>query len=752
MNNDQPNSQHGAGTSSSRADAASLASTQLDYELLRLIGKGSYGEVWLARERTGAYRAVKVVFRASFDHDRPYEREYEGIRKFEPVSRSYENQVQILHVGRQDAAGRFYYIMELADDQRTGQEIDPSLYAPKTLKSELKRLGRFPVKECLRIGVALAGALENLHAHGLIHRDIKPANIIFVNDVPKLADIGLVTDRDVSVSYVGTEGYIPPEGPSSAQADIFSLGKVLYEMATGRDRMDFPELPTNLEEFPDRETLLELNTVIAKTCERDWKRRYQAAREMLADLAGLQRGQNIRKRRLWSGGVAVAGKAGALVVLLGLALWGSYRGWKWVSKGLSDSGKRGLTERNQSSSTDAFRKALNLLPLIDSQQDAVAGTWQVITNALVTDIAFVSRLELPYEPPEEYDFRITFTRLDFEAKERYSGWGDAFQLLAKDGEPFAWYMGAHGNTWFGFDLVGGKRFDTNPTGVRVLECLHLDRRYTAMVSVRKESVQAFLDGKLISEWRPNQGALSEGPYLTRRNKQALGLGACNVRTVFHSIEVREVTGHGRFTRSPSSTPVPAPAPPPSQFAAQTNATSLFNGRDVAGWDLREPAARKNSWSVRNGMLVNKFTDANHSSDLVSTASYKDFTLHYEYRIGPRANSGVCLRGCYELQILDDQAQPNLPANEKNGALWKLAAPLRSPAGPLNQWQEVLATVKGDRLTVTLNGVIIHDNLLLGGHVSRHGGIDSHPDGSGPIVLQGRLGSVEFRNLWIKPLN
>ena len=184
----------------------------MDYKLLRLIGRGAYGEVWLARDKRRAFRAVKVVFRASFDHDRPYEREYDGIRKFEPISRSYDHQVQILHVGRQDEQGRFYYIMELADDQHTGQQIEPQTYVPKTLKSELQRCGRYPVADCLRIVAALAAALENLHQHGLIHRDIKPGNIIFVNGVPKLADIGLVTDRDVSVSYVGTEGYIPPEG------------------------------------------------------------------------------------------------------------------------------------------------------------------------------------------------------------------------------------------------------------------------------------------------------------------------------------------------------------------------------------------------------------------------------------------------------------------------------------------------------------------------------------------------------------
>src|SRR5213595_1264498 len=87
-----------------------------DHELLRRIGGGSYGEVWLARNVLGDYRAVKVIYRDRFEHDRPYDREFEGIQKFEPISRLHESQVDILHVGRNEQAGYFYYVMELADD------------------------------------------------------------------------------------------------------------------------------------------------------------------------------------------------------------------------------------------------------------------------------------------------------------------------------------------------------------------------------------------------------------------------------------------------------------------------------------------------------------------------------------------------------------------------------------------------------------------------------------------------------------
>src|SRR5205809_3941749 len=86
-----------------------------DHELLRRIGSGSYGEVWLARSIMGAWRAVKVVYRKSFEQDKPYQREFAGIQKFEPISRAHEGHVDILHVGRNDGAGYFYYVMELAD-------------------------------------------------------------------------------------------------------------------------------------------------------------------------------------------------------------------------------------------------------------------------------------------------------------------------------------------------------------------------------------------------------------------------------------------------------------------------------------------------------------------------------------------------------------------------------------------------------------------------------------------------------------
>ena len=291
--------------------------------MLRLIGEGSYGEVWLARNVIGTYRAVKVVYRRNFDDDRPYEREFAGIKNFEPVSRSHEGLVDILQVGRDDAAGYFYYVMEAADDVESGQEIHPNGYIPKTLSLELRQRGRLPFKECVERGLSLISALGHLHKHKLIHRDIKPANIIFVHGVLKLADIGLVAGLGDARSFVGTEGYIPPEGPGKVQADIYSLGKVLYEISTGKDRHAYPALPESIADSPTREDDLEFNAIVSKACAAEVEDRYQDTEALKNEMVLLQAGRSVRRlrtleqivRRLKSIGVAV----GLLLLFVGVA-------------------------------------------------------------------------------------------------------------------------------------------------------------------------------------------------------------------------------------------------------------------------------------------------------------------------------------------------------------------------------------------------------------------------------------------------
>ena len=295
-----------------------------DHKLLRCIGRGAYGEVWLASSVMGACRAVKIVWRRSFDTERPFEREFAGIQKFEPVSRSHDGLVDILHVGRNDEVGYFFYVMELADDVQTGAQIDPDRYEARTLQREIQARGRLPVQECFRISLCLTNALGYLHEQGLVHRDIKPSNIIFVKGAPKLADIGLVCGTEGTQTSVGTEGYIPPEGSGTPQADLYSLGKVFYEMGTGKRREQFPDLPTDLRENADGAALLEFNEVLLKACASDVRRRYQSAHELETDLALLEMGRSVRAKRSsqkrWAS-IKVAACVTAIVALALVGIW-----------------------------------------------------------------------------------------------------------------------------------------------------------------------------------------------------------------------------------------------------------------------------------------------------------------------------------------------------------------------------------------------------------------------------------------------
>ncbi len=289
-----------------------------DYELIRKIGAGGYGEVWLARGLTGAYRAVKIVWRDRFPDAAPFEREFRGLREFTAMS-SEANQLALLHVGQDERAGFFYYVMELADDVASGRMIDPERYVPLTAKELKVRRKRLPAAECVTFGLELTRSLAGLHARGLLHRDIKPSNVIVVNGVPKLADIGLVASSGDARTFVGTEGFVPPEGPGTPAADVFALGKVLYELATGRDRAEFPNLPEDLGEPRERKALFALNDVILRACEPHADKRYRDAAALLADLEALRGGRPVRRIARWQ-------VAAAAIVTIGLA---GGAAWKW---------------------------------------------------------------------------------------------------------------------------------------------------------------------------------------------------------------------------------------------------------------------------------------------------------------------------------------------------------------------------------------------------------------------------------------
>ena len=268
-----------------------------DHELVRCIGRGGFGEVWLGKTVIGGYRAIKIIHRHNFEDARPFDREFGGVRKFEPISRTHPGLVAVLQVGRNDEGGYFYYVMEVADDLVRGTDIDPESYIPKSLRQYLAQKGRLPLAEAVQIGIALADSLAHLHERGLVHRDIKPSNIIFVHGAPKFADIGLVTRIEEATGQDGTFGYMPPEGPGVPAADVFALGKVLYQMSMGKTVQQYPELPVQMDEWEEAEQLIEMNKIILKCCELQVQRRFQNGREVHAALVQLGKSLPVRKTR-----------------------------------------------------------------------------------------------------------------------------------------------------------------------------------------------------------------------------------------------------------------------------------------------------------------------------------------------------------------------------------------------------------------------------------------------------------------------
>ncbi|MBC8243504.1 MAG: serine/threonine protein kinase [Verrucomicrobia bacterium] len=381
-----------------------------DHRLLRVIRRGSYGEVWLARCALDQARAVKVVRRAFFDDDRPYDREWEGILQYEPVSRRHGHLIPILHVGRNDAAGFFYYVMELADDAAGAGEAPPEAYQPHTLKGEIERCAPLPPKEIVGLITPLLEALAFLHAHGLVHRDIKPSNVLYLDGKPCLADPGLVAASDATMSLVGTLGYMPPEGPGRPAGDMYSLGIVLYELLTGHDRQSFPALPKPLAATDRDGRIAGLNQIILKACDNRPGRRYANAADCLADVrrvAGGRRPAYVRRARLQR--LAITG------AILLLAAWGWHRSEEAVPVA-ADTGQWDFVySYTHAHATNALEHVVgreNVQPFTEWQRPPVT-YWAPITNGAVAKLTY--RFDFP-KPTREVDLQAQCEAWNFEAE------------------------------------------------------------------------------------------------------------------------------------------------------------------------------------------------------------------------------------------------------------------------------------------------------------------------------------------------
>jgi hypothetical protein len=169
---------------------------------------------------------------------------------------------------------------------------------------------------------------------------------------------------------------------------------------------------------------------------------------------------------------------------------------------------------------------------------------------------------------------------------------------------------------------------------------------------------------------------------------------------------------------------------------------LFNGKDLSGW-LPQTTSDPLGWIVKDGAMDNQ----GKANNIYSTQQFTDFKVEAEYAVGKDGNSGVYLRGRYEVQVIDDFGKP--PESHSHGSIYSFITPRVNASKPAGEWQKMEATIVGNRVTVILNGEKLFEDQEIPG--STGGALDSHESQPGPILLQGDHAGIKFRKVTVTPL-
>jgi hypothetical protein len=172
--------------------------------------------------------------------------------------------------------------------------------------------------------------------------------------------------------------------------------------------------------------------------------------------------------------------------------------------------------------------------------------------------------------------------------------------------------------------------------------------------------------------------------------------------------------------------------------------TLFNGKSLDGWRLRDAKA-KNGWAVVNGELA--VVEPKGNADLVSEQTFQDAKLHVEFNVEPHSNSGVYVRGKYEVQILDNPDKKMAVDPHGCGAVYSRIPPKLDATKPAGEWQTLDITMVGRQIQVVLNGTEVVSGVVEG---VTGGAISPFEGEPGPLMLQGDHGKVRFRNVVLTP--
>jgi serine/threonine protein kinase len=738
------------------------------YRVLKVLGAGGMGVVFQAEDpmlkRKVALKAMLPGLAASESARKRFIREAQTAAAIE-----HDHIVHIYQVG--EDRGVPYMAMQFLK----GESLD----------ERLKQMGKIPVAEVVCIGREAALGLAAAHKHGLVHRDIKPANLWLEGEPGasatggrvKILDFGLARAAQdnahltQSGAIIGTPTYMAPEQanaqPVDGRTDLFSLGCVLYRLCTGvlpfqgKDTLSTlmsvamvePAAPHTVNPGIPRK----LSDLVMQLLAKEPENRPASAEKVAAMLAGVDTSEKPvaaatvrqpapqkesftfeiqaarpgkkakvarRSRPPWLLPLAIAGPAVLVVVVVLLVVLTGPGGERPPGTGKDSNKNPHVVEGKKP-------ELIDLLPRINPLKDRVKGEWQRQGADLIgRGNGAHAVIEVPYQPPEEYDYEVEFTRTE--------GNGDVSLALSRAGHSFQWCLAQDG-VHFGFCEVDGKPAFSNRPDLAPVNGL----RNVAKVEVRKGRLIGYLNGGKVSELKTDGTNLSMFPQTKLRNDCLLGLTLWAGAATFHRVEVVEVTGKGQFV----------PRTPAKEVPDDLVLVHLFNGQNFEGWEQ----IGTGRWSV-GGEILRAVGDG--TGWMGTTMDYDNFELTLEYRLPAKGNSGVFIHAWkegalnggqfLEIQLVDDRTEGTLGKVTGTAAIFGVVATKTTVETIPDQWHKLMIRSQGRRIQVSFDGQeVINTNL------------DEHKDAfkrfpglartTGRIGLQQFKTVAEFRNIWLRPL-
>lgn len=595
------------------------------YKVLDVLGRGGMGAVYKGWQTSlDRYVAIKILPPDIDGTDANFSARFKQEAK--TMARlSHPGIIPVFDAG-ETATGLLYFVMEFVE----GTDISRMV----------QEQGKLSADHALAITAHVCDALTYAHERGVIHRDIKPANIMLNQEGQvKVADFGLAKSTELgansgltkSTMTMGTPDFIAPEAlimglATDHRVDLYAMGVMLYNMLTG-------EIPRGRWKLPSEKvgSDVRFDAIINKAMETEPKDRYQSAREIRRELDVIlstplektsppqqqatpahkpvmqgrrqspgapaakpaasqsppQRAAKVAKVGKNAGAPRKKSSAIPIFVVGGvfaaLAVVGAILMHKPKSPG----------ETSTAATQTVPGRLVNLLPLVDVKRDATKGVWSSKPEGLtVAQSTRLALLELPYEPPVEYDYEVEFTPTAI-------GYNPSLFLHAS-GASFAWKMNAHAKTppIYGFDLLDGKIMPIRNEAV-VTNPLRIEtgKRYKTRVEVRRDGLRGFVNGTEMLHWTGDFKRLSMEAGSALRNPRALGIGSSRA-VIFHRIEVREVSGTGRVMADAGSASTSTPASATKDAPFVNTLGMKFVTVPITGGPTKEERVLFSVWHTR----------------------------------------------------------------------------------------------------------------------------------------------------------